>query len=125
MAQDRARSLALFAQAAALGHAKSMTMVGSFHEDGWTVPADREEARRWYARGADAGDFRGRFNHARLLVEDGRIEEALPWLRRIPETASPRFLAQLHAWLAKQASPLLERLALDLAGETAYAIGSH
>lgn len=114
IARDRVRALALFRKAAALGHAKSMNMVGSFHEDGWVVDADRDTAALWYARAAAGGDFRGQFNHARFLVEAGRIDEGVAWLRRIPETATPRFLDQVRAWLAHQDAPPLRNLALDL-----------
>jgi TPR repeat protein len=41
----------LFRQAAAQGHAKSMTMVGSFYEDGWAVPANLAVAAYHYAAG--------------------------------------------------------------------------
>ncbi|WP_019833305.1 tetratricopeptide repeat protein [Sphingomonas sp. PR090111-T3T-6A] len=113
VAQDLPRALGLFRDAAAKGHAKSMNMVGSFHEDGWVAPADRTMAARHYARAAEGGDFRGRFNHARMLIEDGRIEEALVWLRRVPETATPRFMAQMDQWLSQQSDPRLRELALD------------
>ena len=96
---DRARALTLFERAAALGHAKSMTMVGSFHEDGWAVAPDREAAADWYRRGAEGGDFRGQFNHARLLADAGRIDRAIRWLRRIPARAVCTHKSrQNHAW---------------------------
>lgn len=96
----RAEALALFRRAAALGHAKSANMVGSFHEDGWVVARDLAAARNQYRRAADGGDFRGRFNLARLLADEGRIDEALAWFARVPETATPRFIAQMRTWLA-------------------------
>ena len=111
--QDRAQALALFERAAALGHAKSINMVGSFHEDGWVLPPDRRRAAEHYARAAEAGDFRGQFNHARMLIEGGAIDRALPWLARIPDTATPRFLDQVRAWLAAQRDPRLRHLRLD------------
>jgi TPR repeat protein len=114
MDKDLPQALALFRQAAALGHAKSMNMIGSFYEDGWAVPPDRDKAADHYRRAATGGDFRGQFNHARMLIEAGRIEEAIPWLRRVPETATPRFLAQLRHWLGGQADPRLAELKLDL-----------
>lgn len=113
--EDRTRALALFRRAAALGHAKSANMVGSFHEDGWVVARDRRQAAHHYRRAAEGGDFRGRFNHARLLAEDGRIDEACDWLRRVPETATPRFLAQMRAWAASQDDPRLRAFAVDRA----------
>ncbi len=35
--EDRAAALAWFEKAAALGHAKSINLIGGFHEDGWVV----------------------------------------------------------------------------------------
>ncbi|NIJ32427.1 tetratricopeptide repeat protein [Sphingomonas oligoaromativorans] len=123
--QDLSRALTIFREAAAKGHAKSMNMIGSFHEDGWTVPSDRASAARHYARAAEGGDFRGQFNHARMLIDDGRIEEALGWLRRVPETATPRFMAQMDEWLSRQSDPRLRELALDGGPSAEYANGSH
>lgn len=104
VAEDRPAALALFRRAAAMGNAKAMNFVGSFYEDGWVVERDLAEAARWYERAANGGDFRGRFNHARMLGEAGRIDEALAWLARVPETATSPFRAKAAAWLA--ASPI-------------------
>ncbi|WBO22551.1 tetratricopeptide repeat protein [Sphingomonas abietis] len=112
--KDPARALGLFAKAAALGHAKSINMVGSFYEDGWAVTQDRAAAAVHYRRAAEGGDFRGRFNHARLLIEGGEVDDALGWLRRVPESATPRFMAQMCAWLARQSDPRLCALANEL-----------
>ncbi len=97
--QDRLTALALFEQAAGMGNAKAMNFVGSFHEDGWVVARDLAEAARWYARAAEGGDFRGQFNHARMLADAGRIDEANHWLRKVPETATPAFVEKMEVWL--------------------------
>jgi TPR repeat protein len=104
VAEDRSAALAWFRRAAALGHAKSMNLIGGFHEDGWGVPADRNAAFEHYRQAAEAGDFRGQFNYARLLGERGHIDDALAWLARVPETATPAFVAKMRAYLA--ASPV-------------------
>jgi TPR repeat protein len=96
---DRAAALDWFLQAAALDHAKSMNMVGSFHEDGWVVDRDLAAAARHYRRAAERGDFRGQFNTARLLIGEGRIDAALPWLTKVPTSATPAFLHKATAWL--------------------------
>lgn len=114
VAEDRPQALALFRNAAGLGHAKSLSMIGTFYEDGWVVGRDMAEAAVWYRRGAEAGDFRGQFNHARMLIGAGQIEEAVVWLRRVPETATPNFMIQLRTWLGEQADERLVTLALDL-----------
>ncbi|MDW9251724.1 sel1 repeat family protein [Burkholderia thailandensis] len=102
--EDRAAALAWFEKAAALGHAKSINLIGGFYEDGWVVAADRDAAFDCYRRAAAAGDFRGQFNYARLLGERGRVAEALEWLARVPRTATPAFVAKMRAYLA--ASPI-------------------
>lgn len=98
---DRAQAMAWFKRAAALGHAKSINILGGFYEDGWEVPVDKERAFEHYRRAAEGGDFRGQFNYARLLVERGEIDLALPWLERLPETATPAFLAKVAAFFAR------------------------
>ena len=99
VAEDRPAALTWFRRAAALGNAKAMNYIGSFHEDGWVVARDLDQARFWYHGAADGGDFRGQFNLARLLADEGRIEEAVGWLRRVPQTATPAFLAKAATWL--------------------------
>lgn len=103
--QDRAAALDWFHRAAALGHAKSMNMIGGFHEDGWIVDRDEDAALDWYLRAAAGGDFRGQFNAARVLLFQGRPEEALAWLRRVPESATPAFLRQAASWLRSSLTP--------------------
>jgi TPR repeat protein len=100
VAEDKPAALALFRRAAAMGNAKAINFVGSFHEDGWVVERDMAEAARCYALAAEGGDFRGQFNHARMLADAGRIDEALHWLAKVPETATDAFLAKARDWLA-------------------------
>lgn len=100
VAQDRAAALALFRRAADAGYAKAINHVGSFHEDGWATPRDLSAAADCYARAAAGGDFRGCFNHARMLIDAGRVDDALHWLARSSETATPAFVDKACAWLA-------------------------
>src|SRR6202012_3200077 len=60
--QDRHEAFDWFQKAAALGHVKSINILGGFYEDGWIVKADRAIARDHYRRAAIGGDFRGQFN---------------------------------------------------------------
>ncbi len=108
VACDRANALRLFRQAAALGHVKSVNMIGSFYEDGWEVEADLAIAAEHYRRAAEGGDFRGQFNHARMLLAAGESAEASRWLDRVHETAPPAFIEKMKAWLAENAKPLTE-----------------
>jgi TPR repeat protein len=100
VAEDKAAALDWFQRAATLGNAKATNFVGSFHEDGWVVPRDMTKAARFYARAARGGDFRGCFNHARMLGAAGRADEAMDWLKRAGETATQAFVDKAAAWLA-------------------------
>jgi TPR repeat protein len=102
--RDRAAALRWYRKAAALGHAKSINLIGGFYEDGWEVARDRDTARDHYRRAAEGGDFRGQFNYARLLGEDGQTDEAMSWLRRVPSTATASFLRKMTRFLL--ASPI-------------------
>jgi hypothetical protein len=108
VAEDKAAALAWFEKAARLGSsliaAKATNFVGSFHEDGWIVARNLTKAARCYERAAEGGDFRAMFNHARMLGAKGRSEEALRWIERAGERATPAFLAKAAAFL--DASPV-------------------
>jgi len=102
--EDKEAALAWFEQAARLGNAKAANFVGSFHEDGWVVSRDLTKAARLYQRAAEGGDFRGMFNHARMLGDKGRTEEALTWIERAGESATPAFVTKAAGFL--DASPV-------------------
>lgn len=102
--QDEAAALAWFQKAAALGHAKSINFVGAFHEEGRLLPRDLAKARDCYARAAKGGDFRGQFNLARLLTEEGRLDEALALIAQAREASPPGFRAIIDQYL--RGSPL-------------------
>jgi TPR repeat protein len=102
IAEDRPQALDWFRKAAAQGNAKAINFIGSFYEDGWVVDRDLAEAARHYERAAAGGDFRGQFNHARMLLAAGREAEALDWMARAWQGGNPRFRAQMTGWLADQ-----------------------
>ncbi|MGN6268956.1 MAG: tetratricopeptide repeat protein [Sphingomonas sp.] len=103
--EDKPQALDWLEKAARLGNAKAINFLGSFHEDGWVVPRDMAQAARLYARAARGGDFRGCFNHARMLGARGRTEEALIWLARAGETATSAFIDKACAWLETSGVP--------------------
>ncbi len=105
VAEDREAAYGWFMKAAELGNAKAMNYVGSFHEDGWVVALDVDAAARWYARAAEGGDFRGAFNHARMLIDAGRTGEARGWIARCFETATPAFRVKAGCWLRARGLP--------------------
>jgi TPR repeat protein len=114
--QDRAAALGRFRRAAAmpasgLAGAKSQNMIGSFFEDGWTVPANLHVAAYHYTRAAKGGDFRGCFNHARMELTHGRLEMAHHWLGEAARLSHERFRQQMVNWLAQRSEPILRALA--------------
>jgi TPR repeat protein len=108
VAEDKAAALDWFEKAAAMGNAKAVNYLGSFHEDGWVVARDLTKAAECYARAAEGGDFRGQFNHARMLAENGEIAAARHWLERCGETATAAFVAKARLWLRRSRWPELE-----------------
>ena len=91
-----------------------MHFLGQFYENGWDVAIDRETAFAWYRRSAEGGDFRGQCSHASVLAEQGRIEEALHWLRLAVTTATPAYLGHLARVLEHSHCEALRKFARDL-----------
>lgn len=92
---DHASALKWYRKAAALGHAKSLNLVGRYYEAGIVVEADRNAALRYYRASAEAGDFRGQYSYACMLAERGRVAPAVMWLKKIPETATVPFMRKI------------------------------
>ncbi len=112
--EDKLAALYWFRKAADLGHVKSMNILGGFYEDGWVVGRDRAIARYYYHRAATGGDFRGQFNYARFLIQEGDLLGALSWLRQVPVTATPAFLRKMKEFLAAFSQPEIKDFALTL-----------
>lgn len=120
--QDHARALALYQQAAELGHAKSMTKVGRYHEDGLVVPKDAQAAFACYERAARGGDFRGQFCLAGMLAAQGRTEQALAWLRKVPQTATPGFREEAGRALLQSPHEEFRRIGEQMLARVAVAV---
>lgn len=105
LAQNHAHALELYRRAADLGHAKSMTKIGHYYEDGLVVEKDVDAAFFAFGEGARGGDFRGQFNFAGMLAARGQMQEALEWLRKVPQTATPRYRQQAGEKLLQSAHP--------------------
>ena len=92
--QNHKQALGWYSAAAELGHAKSKTRAGRYFEDGVVVARDLKMALECYRQGAEGGDFRGQFSYAGMLAGLGKKEEALHWLRKVPETATAAYLEE-------------------------------
>ena len=97
--QDHAQAFALYRQATEQGYAKAFAKLGRYFEDGLVVAQDAAMAFDCYRRGAEGGDFRGQFCYAGVLAAQGRRDEALAWLNKVPATATPRYLREAGALL--------------------------
>ena len=105
VARDHAAAFMLYRRAADQGYAKAFAKLGRYHEDGLGVPKDDAAAFDCYRRGAEGGDFRGQFCYAGMLAARGREAEALHWLAKVPETATPRYLRQAGELLLQSPHP--------------------
>ena len=112
--QNRTEAFRLYNAAAAMGHAKSMNIVGRFIEEGWETARDAALAFDWYRRSAEAGDFRGQFNYASKLAEQGKEIEAAAWLRECASTATPGFRNKIAQVLLQSAKSPFVKIAAEI-----------
>lgn len=108
---DPPQALNLYRRAAELGHAKSMNLLGRYLEDGRGCQTDPQAARDWYRRAAEGGDFRGQFSYAAVLADEGRVDDALGWLRKALAGGNLNFLRVSSESLMGSAHPDIRRMA--------------
>ncbi|AKV06615.1 tetratricopeptide repeat protein [Pseudomonas fluorescens] len=109
--EDQLQALALYRRAAELGHAKSMNLLGRYLEEGRVCPADPVGAVDWYRRSATGGDFRGQFSYAAVLADEGKINEALEWLRKALAGGNLNFLRVASQTLLSAVNPHIREMA--------------
>jgi TPR repeat protein len=108
-----------YMRAAAQGHVRAMSLVGRCYEEGWGAEKDVALAKDWYRKSAEGGYFRGAYNYASMLANEGRIADASAWFRKALATAPEPTHTNMLSALRK--SPHAELRALAL-GVTADAI---
>lgn len=108
------KAFELYLQAAHMGHAKSMNLVGRFYEEGWLFEADLGKATDWYRRSASAGDFRGQCSYASILTAQGRVDEAVVWLRQSMQAATQGFLQKMARALWRSPHKPLKMLSVEM-----------
>jgi TPR repeat protein len=116
VAEDRAAAYTWFKTASDLGHDKSMNLLGGFHEDGWETPKDMAAARALYRASAAGGDFRGQFNYARFLSQEGHIKAAVDLFRLAFAGGTPAFRQKMTGFLTASPLTALRELATTLDG---------
>lgn len=107
--QNDLKAFELYQRAAERGHAKSMNLVGRYLEEGRAgLPVDETTAYLWYQRSAEAGDFRGQFSLACVLLNHGRWDEARFWLLQALQQGHLKFLRKATDELIAAALPALQ-----------------
>ena len=76
---DQSKALYWYVRAACQGHARAMNLAARCLEEGWGCQRNAAEAGYWYRRSAECGYFRGEFNYAALLLEQGDRAGAADW----------------------------------------------
>lgn len=113
VSEDQTHALSLYRRAAEQGHAKSMNLLGRYLEQGRGCPADPQAAREWYRHSALGGDFRGQFSYAAVLADDGKIDEALGWLRKALVGGNLNFLRVASQALLSATEPKIHAMAAE------------
>ncbi len=119
VAQNHTHALEWYRRAADLGHAKSMTKIGHYYEDGLVVQQDTDAAFFAFGEGAHGGDFRAQFNFAGMLAARGQMQEALHWLRKVPQTATPRYRVQAGEKLLQSTHPAFRAIGQEMVDSAA------
>ena len=101
VAQDYAQALSLFVRSARQGNEKAMNKLGRFREEGWHCRAKLAAAKRWYARAAARGCFRGQFHTGRLMMNEGNVEGAVQFLSASCNNAPLPFCREVGTMLSQ------------------------
>jgi hypothetical protein len=110
VSQDLGAAYRWYLRAAEQGHPRAMNLVARCLEQGWGAVPDPAAARGWLRRSAAAGYFRGQFNHATVLVGEGRLEEAALLFAAALEGAPEPTRGRMARMLASRPEPELARL---------------
>ncbi|MFA9200373.1 MAG: SPOR domain-containing protein [Cypionkella sp.] len=89
-AGDFARAVAEWRGPAAKGDADALFNLAQAYRLGRGVPIDLKQAETYYARAAAKGHLKAADNYGLLLFQDGRREQALPYVSAAAERGDPR-----------------------------------
>jgi hypothetical protein len=109
--RDRDEAFLWYSRAAEQGHVRAMNLAARCAEEGWGCARDASVAREWYRRSAEGGYFRGAYNYATVLLDEGCIVGAAVWFRRAIESAPEATRANMLAALSHSADPRLNNFA--------------
>jgi TPR repeat protein len=89
-AGDFAHAIAEWKGPAAKGDADALFNLAQAYRLGRGVPEDLKQAEKLYARAAAQGHLKAADNYGLLLFQDGRREEAMPYVTAAAEGGDPR-----------------------------------
>jgi len=87
---DYDRAVAAWQPLAAHGDADAAFNLGHAYRLGRGVPRDMATAERYYRQAAEAGHVEAQAMYGLLLFQDGRRQEAMPFVQRAAEHGDPR-----------------------------------
>lgn len=121
--RDADEAFAWYRRAAKQGHVRAMSLVGRCHEEGWGVARDPALARAWYRKSADGGYFRGAYNYASMLVNEGCVTGAAHWFEKALSNAPQPTRSNMIDTLLKSPHAELRALALGMNAATGVTEG--
>lgn len=101
------QALQWYLRAANQGHGRAMNLIGRCLEEGWGCPKHPVDAARWYRRSAESGYFRGQFNYALVLAEQGCGAMAVEWFSAAAHTGNADIERAIVNALAGARDPML------------------
>lgn len=107
VAKNQALALFWFNRAAEQVDAEAMNMVWRCCEQGWGCSPDTIAAMDWYGQSAHAGYFRGQYNYATLLAENGLMSEAADWFWQAASAGTIGIRRAIVKALARAQDPAL------------------
>lgn len=107
---DIVEAMRLLVRSARMGNPKAMNMIARSLEEGWRGPVKIAAARRWYARAARGGCFRGQYHTARFLLRDGDVDGAAYWMEQSIQSAPNDFCSDMADRLEADPHPRLREL---------------
>jgi TPR repeat protein len=113
IARDCERALFWYLRAANQGHGRAMNLAGRCFEEGWGCTKSPAEAAHWYRRSAESGYFRGQFNYAVMLTEQGHGASAAEWFWKAVVGGDADIRHAIAAIVAGASDPALAGLAAD------------
>ncbi len=115
VAQNHEQALYWYLRAAQQGHGRAMNLAGRCLEEGWGCTRAPAEAAEWYRRSAESGYFRGQFNYALVLAQQGNGALAANWFWKAAEGGDDAMRRAIVAAVGGASDPALVDLRTRLA----------